>query len=106
LSRRSTEGRLYEDALAEAQAAGPVERDPAADVEGHDTVAKLMILSGLVSGKPLRREQIACSGIVDIARSEFDRAASSRARLQHVATLEFSDRAARFVAFGCRPLRG
>jgi homoserine dehydrogenase len=87
---RMNGGASYEDALAEAQAAGLAERDPAADVEGHDTVAKLMILSGLVFGRQLRREQIACDGIVDIARSEFDRAASSGARVKHVATLEFS----------------
>ena len=87
---RMNEGRCYEDALAEAQAAGLAERDPAADVEGHDTVAKLMILSGLVFGRQLRREQVACTGIVDIARPEFDHAGSSGTRLRHVATLEFS----------------
>jgi len=88
---RMNEGSSYEDALAEAQAAGLAERDPAADVEGHDTVAKVMILSGLVFGRQLRREQVACSGIVDIARPEFDRAGSSGARVKHVATLEFSE---------------
>jgi hypothetical protein len=31
-----TDGRSYEDALTEAQRAGLAERDPAADVEGHD----------------------------------------------------------------------
>jgi homoserine dehydrogenase len=72
---RMNEGSPYEVALAEAQAAGLAERDPAADVEGHDTVAKVMILSGLVFGRQLRREQVACSGIVDIARPEFDCAA-------------------------------
>jgi homoserine dehydrogenase len=88
---RMSEGASYEEALAEAQAAGLAERDPAADVEGHDTVAKVMVLSGLVFGRQLRREQVACSGIVDIARAEFDRAASSGARVKHVATLEFSE---------------
>ena len=88
---RMNEGTTYRDALAEAQAAGLAERDPAADVEGHDTVAKLMILSGLVFGRQLRREQVACNGIVDIARSEFDRAGSSGGRLKHVATLAFSE---------------
>jgi homoserine dehydrogenase len=88
---RMNEGRSYQDALAEAQAAGLAERDPAADVEGHDTVAKLMILSGLVFGRQLRREQVACSGIVNIARSEFDRAGSNGARLKHIATLDFSE---------------
>jgi homoserine dehydrogenase len=90
---RMAEGEAYEDALAEAQEAGLAERDPAADVEGHDAVAKLMILSALVFGKQLRREQVVCSGITGIARSELDQAASDGARLKHVATLDFSDAA-------------
>jgi homoserine dehydrogenase len=88
---RMAEGRTYEEALAEAQTAGLAERDPAADVEGHDAVAKVMILSALVFGRQLRREQVACRGITDIARSEIEQAASSGARLKHVATLEFSE---------------
>ena len=84
---RMAEGRTYEDALAEAQTAGLAERDPAADVEGHDAVAKLMILSALVFGRQLRREQVACRGITHLDRSET--AASGGARLKHVATLEF-----------------
>jgi homoserine dehydrogenase len=88
---RMAEGKPYEDALAEAQRAGLAERDPAADVEGYDAVAKLMILSALVFGRQLRREQVTCRGITGIARSEIDRAASSGARLKHVATLDFSE---------------
>jgi homoserine dehydrogenase len=88
---RMAEGRTYEDALAEAQRAGLAERDPAADVEGDDAVAKLMILSALVFDRQLRREQVACRGISDLARSEIDRAASDGARLKHVATLEYSE---------------
>ena len=85
------EGRTYQDALAEAQSAGLAERDPGADVDGDDSVAKLMILSALVFGRQLRREQVTCRGISDLARSEIDRAASDGARLKHVATLEFSE---------------
>ena len=88
---RMAEGASYEDALAEAQLAGLAERDPAADVEGPDAVAKVMILSALVFGRQLRREQVACRGITDIARAELDRAASSGARIKHVATLGFSE---------------
>jgi homoserine dehydrogenase len=87
---RMAEGRTYEDALADAQTAGLAERDPAADVEGHDAVAKLMILSALVFGRQLRPEQVARRGITDIARGQLDQAASRGARLKHVATLEFS----------------
>jgi homoserine dehydrogenase len=89
---RMAEGTTYEDALAEAQRAGLAERDPAADVEGYDAVAKVMILSALVFDRQLRREQVACRGISDIARAEIDQAASSGSRLKHVATLDFSGR--------------
>jgi homoserine dehydrogenase len=87
---RMAEGTPYEDALAEAQRAGLAERDPAADVEGYDAVAKVMILSALVFDRQLRREQVACRGINDITRAEIDQAASSGSRLKHVATLDFS----------------
>jgi homoserine dehydrogenase len=87
---RMAEGEAFEDALAEAQRVGLAERDAAADVEGHDAVAKVMILSALVFGRQLRREQVACSGITGISRSEIDQAASGGARLKHVASLDFS----------------
>jgi homoserine dehydrogenase len=43
-------GSTYGEALAEAQRAGLAERDPSDDVDGHDAVAKLMILSARVLG--------------------------------------------------------
>jgi len=88
---RMADGKSYADALADAQAEGLAERDPAADVEGHDSVAKVMILSALVFGRQLRREQVACRGIAGIARSAIDEAAARGARLKHVARLEFSE---------------
>jgi homoserine dehydrogenase len=42
--------RSYEDVLAVAQASGYVERDPRADVEGHDAANKLAILTRLAFG--------------------------------------------------------
>jgi homoserine dehydrogenase len=88
---RMAGGEAYEDALGEAQRVGLAERDAAADVEGHDAVAKVVILSALVFERQLRREQVACRGITGISRSEIDQAASSGARLKHVATLDFSE---------------
>jgi homoserine dehydrogenase len=86
------EGLSYEDALAEAQAAGLAERDPAADVEGHDSVAKVMILSALVFGRQLRLDQVVRRGIDDISDSELERAAATGKRLRHVAVLDFERR--------------
>jgi len=87
---RMADGRSYEDALAEAQRAGLAERDPAADVEGHDTVAKVMILSGLVFGRQLRRGQVTCRGITAVTEREIAQAASAGERIKHVATLGFA----------------
>jgi homoserine dehydrogenase len=88
---RMAEGRSYEEALAEAQAAGLAERDPAADVEGHDSVAKVMILSALVFRRQLRPGQVARRGIDALAGSEIEEAAVAGKRLKHVATLEFEE---------------
>jgi homoserine dehydrogenase len=88
---RMTEGVSYDDALAEAQRAGLAERDPRADVDGDDTVAKVMILSALVFGRQLRREDVSVRGISALSDSEVAEVTSSATRLKHVATLEFSE---------------
>ena len=85
------DGTSYENALAAAQRTGLAERDPAADVEGHDTVAKLMILSALVFGRQLRRDQVACQGITGITGRQARDAAAAGGRLRHVATLAFAE---------------
>jgi homoserine dehydrogenase len=84
------DGTSYEEALAQAQRASLAEPDPAADVEGHDTVAKVMILSALVFGRQLRREQVTCQGITGITGQQARQAAAAGGRLRHISTLEFS----------------
>ncbi len=84
------DGTPYEQALAQAQRTGLAEPDPAADVEGHDTVAKVMILSALVFGRQLRRDQVACEGITGITPGQARQAVSAGRRLRHVATLAYS----------------
>ncbi len=87
---KMADGTSYQDALAEAQRAGLAERDPAADVEGYDATAKVMILSALVFGRQLGREQVACLGITSITGREARQAASAGRRIRQVATLGFS----------------
>ena len=86
-----SDGLSYEEALAQAQAAGLAERYPAADVEGHDSVAKVMILSALVFRRQLRVEQVGRRGIDEITSEEIEEAAATGRRLKHVATLEFGE---------------
>ena len=87
---KMADGTSYEDALAQAQRAGLAERDPAADVQGYDATAKVMILSALVFGRQLGRGQVACTGITGITGREARQAASAGRRIRQVATLGFS----------------
>jgi len=87
---RMADGTSYEDALAGAQRAGLAERDPAADVEGHDATAKVMILSALVFGRQLSLGHVARRGITGITGREVAQAASAGGMLRHVASLAFS----------------
>jgi homoserine dehydrogenase len=87
---RMADGISYADALGEALRAGLAEPDPVADVAGHDTVAKVMVLSALVFGRQLSREQVTCRGITDVTVREARAAASAGGRLRHVATLAFT----------------
>jgi homoserine dehydrogenase len=81
---RMEEGRSYEDALAAAQEAGLAERDPTADVEGFDAMAKAMVLAGLVFGVQLRPEDVAREGIAGVDRA---RVAAARSRGEHLKEL-------------------
>ena len=51
LSAMAHDGRPYADVLADAQARGYAEADPAGDVEGDDAVNKLVILARLAFGR-------------------------------------------------------
>jgi homoserine dehydrogenase len=53
-------------------------------------VAKVMILSALLFGRQLRREQVACRGIGGIDPALVEQARTTRSRLRHLATLEFT----------------
>ncbi|HYA67985.1 MAG TPA: homoserine dehydrogenase, partial [Acidimicrobiales bacterium] len=72
LTTMSESGASYGDALVEAQRLGYAERDPSADVEGHDAAAKAAILAALafrrdVVAGDVPREGISAVQPVDIA---------------------------------------
>ena len=77
-------------ALAAAQRQGLAERDPSADVDGHDAVAKAMVLSGLVFGRQLRLEDVSRIGISSVTEEEVSRAVSEGKRIREVTTVEGS----------------
>ncbi len=63
LSGMSAEGKDYDTALKEAQAAGFAEADPTLDVDGTDSAHKLVILSMLAFGREVDFKSIAVQGI-------------------------------------------
>jgi homoserine dehydrogenase len=85
---RMEQGSSYESALSEAQHQGLAERDPTADVDGYDAMAKTMILAGLLFGIQLRPESVARRGISTIERAEISSASAEGARVKELVTLE------------------
>ena len=66
LTRMIRAGLSFEDALQEAQEKGYAERDPAADIEGHDACRKICILASLAFGKHIYPRQVDTEGITKI----------------------------------------
>lgn len=56
----------FEDALKQAQLNGYAEKDPTADIEGHDACRKICILSNLAFGDKFDPEEVECEGITKI----------------------------------------
>lgn len=63
LTRLFNEGLDYDEVLRKAQELGYAEMDPAADVEGHDTLRKLRILGSLALQGQVLEEDIILEGI-------------------------------------------
>lgn len=71
LTKMSKEGCSYEETLKEAQELGYAERNPEADVEGHDACRKIAILTSLYTGKTVKFEEITTEGITKITTADF-----------------------------------
>ena len=63
LTRMIRAGLTFDQALAEAQANGYAEKDPTADVDGHDACRKICILAALAFGRHIYPDQVATQGI-------------------------------------------
>ncbi|MGM9626070.1 MAG: homoserine dehydrogenase, partial [Eubacteriales bacterium] len=63
-------GKSFDDALAEAQAKGYAERNPAADIEGTDACRKICILSALAFGRSFSPNDVHTEGITKITKED------------------------------------
>lgn len=66
LTKMINEGMAFDEALALAQKLGYAERNPSADVDGHDTCRKICILAALAFGKHVYPKDVYTKGIADI----------------------------------------
>lgn len=66
----------FDDALLMAQQLGYAERNPAADIEGHDACRKICILASLAYGKHVYPESVHTQGITQITLDDVAYAAS------------------------------
>ena len=70
LTKMFEEGVDFASALSEAQELGYAERNPAADVEGHDACRKTAILASLATGKFVDYNNISTEGITKITKTD------------------------------------
>nr|WP_314465641.1 homoserine dehydrogenase [uncultured Clostridium sp.] len=71
LTKMDKAGETFEEALGKAQELGYAERNPEADVEGHDTCRKIAILTALAAGHEVNYEHIYTEGITNITDVDF-----------------------------------
>jgi homoserine dehydrogenase len=88
LTRMARDGLPYDEALADAQAAGHTETDPRLDVEGWDAANKLVILAHSVLGYPATLADVEVEGILHLTPAMLRGAAAEGKQIKLVASAE------------------
>jgi homoserine dehydrogenase len=84
LSEMRDKGRDFSDVLAEAQALGYAEADPAFDIEGTDAAHKLVILAAIAFGMPLQFSEVFAEGITRLTPQDLAYAEELGYRIKHL----------------------
>ncbi|MCM2314644.1 MAG: homoserine dehydrogenase [Thermoanaerobaculia bacterium] len=84
------EGQSFENARARAQELGFAEAEPSLDVDGHDALQKLTILSELAFGG-IPVSEVSLAGIRDVTPADIRRARSRGQVIRHVAAANADD---------------
>ncbi|MBQ3463286.1 MAG: homoserine dehydrogenase, partial [Clostridia bacterium] len=91
LNQMIKSGQTFDAALKDAQAKGFAERNPAADIEGHDACRKIAILTSLASGLTVDYNDIETKGITDITLDDVNYAAQMDAVIKLIGFAEFQE---------------
>ena len=86
MTKMYNENADYDAVLKEAQALGYAERDPSADVEGHDACRKIAILSSIISGKLVDFEDIYTEGITKVTATDIQYAKTMGKKIKLLAS--------------------
>jgi homoserine dehydrogenase len=85
-------GMSYNAALSQAQKLGYAEADPTSDVEGLDTLAKVLILANVVFDVQLIQEDVEVKGISKITLSDVKEAAAAHKRWKLIGSVWKDDK--------------
>ncbi len=91
LSKMFYEGANYDEVLKQAQDNGYAERNPEADVEGHDACRKIAILTSIVSGQYVSYEDIYTEGITKITVEDMKYAKANNMTIKLLASSKTKD---------------
>ena len=82
LTRMIRSGLTFESALKEAQANGYAEKDPTADIEGHDACRKICILAAIAFGRHVYPRQVPTEGISGVTLADVAYAESCNRKIK------------------------
>ncbi len=91
LTKMIYDQRSFDQALSQAQQLGYAEKDPSADVDGHDATRKLCILGSLAFGKHIYPEYVHCSSIREITLDDVEYAESAGYAIKLIGLIENTD---------------
>ena len=86
MTEMSEKGSDFDDVLKDAQAKGYAEKDPTADIEGHEARRKIAILTSLVAGRHVDYNDIPTEGISHITATDIKYAKAMGRAIKLLAT--------------------
>jgi len=91
LTRMSESSSNFRSALAEAKAKGYAETNPANDLDGLDTAAKIVIIANWVLKRPISINELEITGISNVTSERIEKARKSGARVKLLGRLTDSE---------------
>ena len=91
LTKMIREAMSFDDALKLAQNLGYAERNPAADVEGHDACRKICILASLIFGKHVYPDVVHTEGITKITLKDVEYAEAWGGVIKLIGSVKLTD---------------